>query len=458
VAKVARALGLPPMPWQLYTATVGGEVNACGRYVYPLLIVSVPRQSGKSALMLAQAVHRCLQAPDREVWFTAQTGKDATDLYRKFVGRVMKSPLRELVAGKPAFRAGNECLTFVNGSTLRPFSPGRDALHGKQSDHVSIDEGWSFDEAHGMDLFQAVGPTQVTRPGAQTWVWSTRGDALSVWFHGLVARGQAGDPDVALFDWGIPAGAPVDLETIVAHHPAVGHTQTRDSLRAAQASLGNKPAEYARAYGNRATGGKELVIPADAWNAARTTEPLPPGVPAYGIAVYEPRDGGDVTGALYAAAADEAGRPVLELLEHRPGRAWLAPAVLRLRDRGQGVAVVRGGPAGPVADALELAGVELLELSGIDYANACQDFRDRIADDAAREQGPRLLHRDSEDLDNAIDVAGRRFVVGFAEGAWVWSVKDSTGDIAALQAATVAAWAVARAEPARPLGRSVFLA
>jgi hypothetical protein len=454
VAKIMRALGMPAMPWQLYTHTVGGEVNACGRYVYPLVIVSVPRQSGKSASMLAKKVHRCLAAPDQRTWFTAQTGKDATDLYREFVGRLLRSPLAAYVHGKPAFRGGSECLTFINGSTLRPFAPGRDALHGKQSDDVDIDEGWKFDEVQGTDLFQAITPTQATRPGAQTWVWSTRGDALSVWFHRLVAEARAGAEGMALLDWGIPAGLEPTVENVAAHHPAVGHTQSLESLQAAQVTMKNKPAEFARAFGNRETGGKERVIPLDRWEAARTVADLPAGVPAYGVAVYEPRNGGDVSGALFAAVADDAGRPVLELLEHRPGRAWLAPAVLELVDRGQGVAVVRGGPAGPVADALELAGIELLELSSLDYANACQDLWDRLCDAGAVADGPRLLHRDSEELDRGMDVAGRRFI---GEGAWVWAAKDSTGDIATVAAATVAAWAVARAAPPAPIGRSVFL-
>ena len=62
--------------------------------------------------------------------------------------------------------------------------------------------------------------TQVTRPGAQTWIWSTRGDANSTWFHGLVDKGLAGTPGICIVDFGIPAGTKADLDTIVAHHPA----------------------------------------------------------------------------------------------------------------------------------------------------------------------------------------------------------------------------------------------
>ncbi len=466
VAKIMRALGQPPMPWQTYTATVGGEVNECGLYVYPLVVVSVPRQAGKTAMMLAQAIHRCLQGPNRRAWFTAQTGQDARDKFRELVGLVMASPLRELVLGRPRLQNGAECLTFVNGSTMRPHPPTRDAVHGKQSDHNDVDEGWSFDEPAGAELFQAIAPTQATRPGAQTWVWSTMGDAASVWFHRLAERAQAGTEGLAGFVWGIPEDAAVDLETIVAHHPAVGHTQTRDTIRAGIATIGeDKPAEVARAYGNRATGGRERVIPTEDWDAARVEDELDDELaaasPAYGIAVWEPRDGGDVAGALVAAVAGPDGVPVVEVIAHRPGRAWLAEEVLGLRDRGQAIAVDRKGPAGPVADALELAGVQLLALDGTAVASASQDLRDRLCDEDARrrdEDGrthPRVRHRSDPRLDAAVEVAGRRFI---GEGAWVFSARKSTGDVACLQAATLAVRALDHAPAELVVGRSVFAA
>jgi hypothetical protein len=448
VAKIMAALGWPPMPWQVYAATVGGEVSPLGIYARSLIVVSVPRQSGKSALMLGKKVHRCLARPEQKTWFTAQKGKDATDLYRELVARVLRSPLAQYVHGKPAYRGGAECLTFVNGSTLRPFAPGRDALHGKQSDDDDIDEGWAFDPVQGADLFQAITPTHSTRPGAQTWVWSTRGDAASTWFHDLIDAARD-NPAMALFDWGIPADLEPTPENVAAHHPAVGHTQTLDGLRAAQTSVRN-PAEYARAFGNLATGARELVIPVAAWEAARTLEDLPPGRPAYGVAVS--KDGS--MGALAAATTDAAGRPVVELLEHRPGRHWLVDAVTSLRDAGQGVAVDRRGPAAPVADALELAGVDLLPLNGMDYAAACQDLWDRLCDDHAEAEGPRLLHRAHPALDAAVNVAARRLL---REGGWVWSRAASTGDVSPLEAATLAARAAAHAPVPVVVGRSVFL-
>jgi len=451
VARVARALGTPLMPWQSYVADVGGEVDDRGRFVYPLVIVTVPRQSGKTTLMLAQSVQRCLMRDRRKTWHTAQTGQAARKKWRELVDAVVASPMGGLVAGQPRKAAGNEALVFVNGSELRPHPPTRDGLHGEQGDHNDIDEGWAYDELQGADVMQAIRPTHATRPGAQTWVWSTRGDRSSTWFHGLIEQGYAGLSGVALFDFGIPDHAdPTDIDVIERHHPAVGFTIEREFLIAEQAGM--PPGEYARAYGNRPTGAGERVIPLDPWTAAGTTVKLPEGRPAYGIAVA----GDGSAAALVSAVADAAGRPWLEVIESRPGRSWLVDRVCELRDAGEGIAVDRRGPAAPVADALELRGIELLprQARRDDHGDevtapggvglnasvaACQDLYDRLTDPG----GPRVFYREHEALDVAVDTAERRPV---GDGGWVWKRNPHS---APLEAMTLAAWAVAR-NPAAP--------
>lgn len=432
VERTIMALGRRPMPWQRYVADVGGEVNSCGLFVYPLVIVTVPRQAGKTTLDLAQSVQRSLQAPNRKVWHTAQTGQDARKKWRELAEEVTASPLRDLVAGRAQRSNGAEALRFVNGSILRPHPPTRDSLHGEQSDTNNIDEAWVFTEEEGSDLMQAILPTQLTRPGAQTWIWSTRGDAHSTWFHNLIAEAAAGAPGVALFDFGIPDDAdPTDVETIARYHPAVGHTVTVDSLRGLMAPM--SAGEAARAFGNRATGAGERLIPPGPWNTARHTEPTPAGRPAYGIAVSS--DG--AMGALVAAVVDDAGVPWVEVVEHRPGRSWLVDRVQALVDRGAGIAGDRRGPAAPVLDQLDIAGVELLPTGGTDFAAACQDFLDRFADPAA----VRVRHRAHAGLDAAADVASRR---NYSDGSWVLSRTRSAGDIAPLEAAVWAVWAALR--------------
>lgn len=456
VGRVAEAMGWPLMPWQQYVADVAGEVDEHGRFVYPLCIVSVPRQSGKTTLAFAQSFQRALQAPNRRVWHTAQTGMDARKKWREAVDLLMTSPLRSTVKGRPRMGNGGEELVFLNGSKFRPHPPTRDSLHGEQSDTNNIDEPWAYDEVTGADLFQAITPTQLTRPGAQTFLWSTRGDASSTWFHGLIDRAYAGERGIAIFDWGIPFGSdPMDLDLIAANHPALGFTATLDSLRSAQVQLGDKPGEYGRAYGNVPTGAGERVIPREAVERVLTTDPVPAGRPAYGVGVSA--DG--TWGSLWAAVLGSDGVPRVELVERRPGRHWLTARVLDLKEQGAGVAIDRRGPAGPVYDALDIAttyadgtrsgAIDLID-PGADYPAACQDFYDRVTDPL----GPRVRVRDRDgSFDAACDVAGRRMK---QDGAWVWSRTRSTGHIDALEGANLAAWAVARTPAPVTIGRVHF--
>jgi hypothetical protein len=441
------------MPWQQLVADVGGEVDQRGLWAYPLVVVTVQRQAGKTDLDLCQSVQRALQGrtgasgtPPRPARTPAKSG---TNWWRTFT-IIRTSPLRQFIRGRPLRSNGKEALTFLNGSKLRPHPPTRDALHGKQSDINNIDEAWSFDELRGNELMQAITPTQTTRwrppyNGAQIWVWSTAGDAQSTWFRKLVERGRRGEPGMAYFEWSIPDDAdPFDLDVIAAHHPAYGITVTMDSLRPRGPAGGQAGGVRARLR-QRMDRRRGTRHQRESWGRAQTEAPVPEGpTPAFGVAVAA--DGS--AASVVAAVTDDAGRPWLEVLAHRPGRAWVADYMAARMKRwpGAAVAVLRRGPAATVADALDRAGIELLPAGDAEYAAACGDLFDRLCDAEARgEDGPRVVVRAHEGMDLAADTAGKRLV---GDGGWVWSRSRSAGDISPLEAGTMATWAAQRPAPA----------
>ena len=80
---VAPKLGKPFMPWQRDAAMVGCEIDPeTGRPAYRKVLITVPRQQGKTTLFLSWQINRCLSPrwvqPQRSA-FTAQSGKDARD-------------------------------------------------------------------------------------------------------------------------------------------------------------------------------------------------------------------------------------------------------------------------------------------------------------------------------------------------------------------------------------------
>ena len=43
------------MPWQRQVADVALELDDAGRFAYPLVVITVPRQSGKTTLLRASS-------------------------------------------------------------------------------------------------------------------------------------------------------------------------------------------------------------------------------------------------------------------------------------------------------------------------------------------------------------------------------------------------------------------
>jgi phage terminase large subunit-like protein len=72
VAAVARRFGLELLPWQKLVLSVALE-QARGRPAYRDVLVSVPRQSGKSTLVLARIVWQLTEFPGSRVLYGAQT-------------------------------------------------------------------------------------------------------------------------------------------------------------------------------------------------------------------------------------------------------------------------------------------------------------------------------------------------------------------------------------------------
>lgn len=428
------------MPWQRTASALLNERNALGVRRNPFVVVTIQRQAGKTSWLLAECLDRCLfDGPRRRVWYTAQNGQYARDQWAELVEQLMApdSPMAGRL--RVARRAGSECLTFPNASTLRPFPPTRDALHSKQSDLVIVDEAWRHSADRGAELMQGIGPTQATRPGAQVVIVSTAGALnTSTFLKPLVDRGRDGDPAIAYLEYGIADGVdPFDLDAIAAAHPAVGWTIDRAFLEREAGILADLPGEYARAYGNRWTTTLERAIDPAVWARAATIRRLPGGPVAMAADVAQDQSRG-------AVLVCNGG--VIEVVESRPGTGWLAGRIRELVAAWSpaGIAVDRSGPAATLADDLTnpppgIDPVELFPMTSSVYASACARFEDDLTNG-------RIQYRPSAALDAAVDSAAKRNV---GDG-WVWARRTAAAPIPELVAATLASW-VDRHRPAAPV-------
>ena len=287
VAKFAELLGTPLLPWQRMVADVAGELDPdTGTYFYDTVILSTPRQCGKSTLVDAIDTRNSQWGPDRYIYYLAQTGKDAADHFKKYLKTIQASPLAAITT-RPYLGAGDLRQPFANGSVIMPKSVTKVAGHGVQGDKITLDEAFSLSEEAGNTILDGFMPTMATRLKAtgvqpQLWITSTEGTAESTFFNQRLDACRAGEQSrrTCWFDFGLPADAdPEDLDAIMRHHPAAGLLWDKRQLADFRDQFKGNPAGWARAFGNRRDEGiTDRVIDETLWTATLAPPVSPAGL------------------------------------------------------------------------------------------------------------------------------------------------------------------------------------
>jgi len=204
------------------------------------VLVSVPRQSGKSSLALSLIIWRLLSAPDQLVLYSAQSRVAARrKLLHTWWPRLRRSPLG---GHFKLFRGfGNETLEADNGSRLELLSATESSGHGETTDLVIVDEAWVHQDA---TVEQSVRPTMSTRPDAQLWAMSTAGTEKSVWWRGKLDAGRTSaelgvTSGMALLEWAAsPDDDPTDEAVWQRTMPALGRLIQPETVRLDLANMG----------------------------------------------------------------------------------------------------------------------------------------------------------------------------------------------------------------------------
>lgn len=363
IARVARLIGLELMPWQRLVVDIATEyrLDAFGRriYHYGKILVSVPRQSGKTTLMTPVRLHRILTRPGIDCFSTAQTGKAARERILKMVDFIETGPLGELF--KPLRSNGSEGLqVLANRSKVTRFSPVLGALHGETPYLVDFDEIWKYSETLGDALMGGASPGQITLDGqGQIWMISTKGTAASTFMNKYVTAGENGtDADLAYFAWQKPPRLDSDdPATWWTFHPALGNTITEDKLGKEMYGDGMTRSERERAYMNLLTTVDEAIIDPEIWDSEAEDPETVPALDEVGIGIEVAP--GNSCAAVVAGWWDHDNRPVIRVLHQAPGTSWLAGYCAWLhREHGVTFAADDGGPVKRITDQLHPYGTE----------------------------------------------------------------------------------------------------
>jgi phage terminase large subunit-like protein len=420
------------MPWQRQVLEVALELvpGRTRRLAYRQVILTVPRQSGKTTLLLILILLRCLGIPRQNIAYTAQNGAAARD---KWMDDWL--PVLEHSEFASQFRArkqnGHEALLFKNGSRQGLVATTKKSGHGGVVDVGILDESFAHPDAR---LEQALSPAMNTRKSPQLWVVSTAGtpdDSPYLW--GKVEKGrQLVEEDVregtCYFEWSAPEDAdPGDENIWLSCMPALGHTTPVEAIRAEYAKLALS--EFRRAYLNQWVAAMvDPVIPLKLWHDLIDAESsmVDPVMLAFDVTPAHDR------ASIAAAGRRPDGLLHVEVVDQRAGMEWVPGRLAQLAaDHAATVVADPTAPGAPLLPALKQLGVEPVLVNGRDMAQACGMLNQAVLE-------KQLRHLGTTELVVALDGAAKRPM----SDAWAWSRRSSNVDISPLVAVTLALWGV----------------
>ena len=367
------------MPWQKYVGDVALELDVFGNPVYREVIVSIPRQCGKTLFLLFLIIHRLLfwgTGIRQNVSYGAQSIVDALAVWESELWPVLQD---SGIAGKFGLR-------FLRGpasSGIRTETYGRVRLetssvkagHGQTLALAILDEAMSYTDERKE---QALLPTIRTRRDAQLWVVSTAGTDQSVYLKRKVDEGrkrvEAGvTKGSAFFEWGLDVEADWSDESLWPDAvPALGITVDLDMLRHERDVM--EESEFRRAALNQwqLTGGGDghVLFQPEVWDAIVGDNDPGTDVPLWaGVACSQDRTRGAVV---------VCGSGVLEVVRASEGVDWIPEAVRGLAGAFpgdlQGVWFDGSGPLSDMGDGLRVEGLPVRLMSAGDVRDACGRF------------------------------------------------------------------------------------
>ena len=433
-------------PWQcdLNTCILGKDAEAF--YAADTVVMSIPRQVGKTWDVGALIFADCIVNPNTTVVWTAhrfKVSRETFDTLRALALTPAVAPyVKDMTTG-----AGNEQIIFRNGSRIVFAARERGAIRGfTKVRRLILDEGQILTEAALSDLV----PTMNQAENPQIIIMGTPPkpkDPGEV-FTRLREEALAGEAEGVLY-----VEFSADLATVLGEHhtgdlradvatvladdqlldrvmrqcnPSYPH---RTTMRAVKRMLKLLSPEDAgrEAFGiwDEVETGDEFFGPGN-WAAVQTEIELPEHPNAFGLAVAVDQMFASIVGA-YTVEVDEEQCLLLAPWGRYESVDAAVTEARRLKAAYDVPVVIDGG--GPTADSLDA--VQIFDMTCVDlgdYATACAGVFDDV-------RHRRLLIRTHADLDAAVEVVEWR---PGGDGRLLLGRRKSAGDISMLEAATLA--------------------
>jgi phage terminase large subunit-like protein len=399
-------------PWQAEVLDVSARTVG-GHWASFENVAIVPRQNGKSYLIVARALAGALLYDERLILYSAHEYRTAQEVFRTLRDLCESDEVAPYVKAI-RISPSHESVEFTTGCRLQVIARTRTAGRGFSPDCLLLDEAFALNP----DVIASVIPALSARPNPQVYYFSSAGTWQSEVLLGLRRKGHAGTGSrFAYWEWHADETCDIrDPRVWAATNPAYGLRLSRMSIENELETMSRRSFLRER-LGVWSESMTETVFDSDVVQKLTVPSPPPPtdGRPVgWGLDVAWDRTGA----AICAAFRKDDGRPVLVLVDARPGAGWVVDRMGELEALygPDGWAYDHRGGIVDIVDRAEREHViRPIPLKHSEYPAACAGLAQRVSERSVRFGDAPMLIADANAASSARMTSG-----------WVWDRKVTT--------------------------------
>ena len=461
VSDLSAAFGITLDEWQEVVLQHAMGERPDGTWAARRVGLSVPRQNGKSQLLVARALAGALLFGEKKIVISAHQQDTARESFSKLMEIIdadANATLRARV--KSVMNALNrEAVRFNNGSAIQFKARSGSGSRGFSSDCLMLDEAQILSQR----AWVSINSTMSAMPNPQVWLLGTPPtpeDDGEVFGSVRRSATDAGSTSVAWLEWAADPKAP-DFDPAseytrwsanpawnlrINHEVVQGEHETYPPDRFALDRLGIWASDV---------GSTRLITP-DEWSATGTPEPpATTGIKTFGIAFSLDGSRVAVSGGLKHPDGIHVELVGAHSGSMAAGVASLADWLAERKDTTALYAIAGQAGAAVLAEALIARGAPRRAVhvcSSPEYFTSNAMFYDAVREGAVeaaarakspdRPRVPMLTHLASDGqsaLDDSVSVSDKEAVGKL--GSWRWKATTPDGDDTPVEAASLAHWA-----------------
>ena len=448
VIELCSSYGLDLDDWQGYVLRGALGEDEAGKWAASRVGLSVPRQSGKTALFEARELAGLCLFGDKLIIHSAHLVPTALEAFRRMKAYFDNwDDLRKKVY-KIREANGEQAIELLNGQRLRFMARQNGQGRGFSCDTLMLDEAQELSEDTWSDIL----PSMAARANPQAWIAGTppsdknNGEVFTL----IRDAGMDGkDERLCWMEWSADSESDFDDHLAWAQaNPALGIRVPLQAIQDERNSMSDVKFGRER-LGIWGAKGSARVISAEDWEAVFAANAADGGG-EMSIAIDISPDRSTTSLVSVQAGAD--GLPLIDAERVKLGPPdWVVPRIVQAcrNYKVRAVVIDGAGPAASLIDALRAQKIEPTVTGASQMKRACGAFYDGVMMRSFR-------HRNDKELNVAVSAARKRKL----EDAWAWQRKDPEADITPIVAATLALWgftAVDVKKPNRKSGGAMFV-